>query len=103
MQAPVGERRLWGNGCGAEATRLICEYGFILRSLHSVKVEVNRYNHRATRLKERAGFRLVGRPRGALLLEGHRYDQLITALLRTEPELQHVRRFHSLTQSPGTP
>jgi RimJ/RimL family protein N-acetyltransferase len=97
----IGERALWGNGYGTEATRLICEYGFFFRSLHSIKVEVNGYNQHAIRLYERVGFQLVGRLRGVLLLDGKRYDQLIMDLLRTELELHHVGRFQGLAQGPG--
>jgi len=99
----IGERTHWGNGYGAEATRLICEYGFFFRSLYSIKVEVNGYNHRAIRLYERLGFRIVGRVRGALLLDGSRYDQVVMDLLRTELELRHVSRFQGLAQGPGAP
>jgi RimJ/RimL family protein N-acetyltransferase len=99
----IGERALWGNGYGSEATRLICEYGFFFRSLYSIKVEVNGYNHRAIRLYERLGFRVVGRLRGALLLDGRRYDQIVMDLLRTELELKLVGRFRGLAQGSGGP
>jgi RimJ/RimL family protein N-acetyltransferase len=99
----IGERGLWGKGYGTEATRLICEYGFFFRSLYGIKVEVNGYNHRAIRLYERLGFRVVGRVRGALLLNGGRYDQVVMDLLRTELELRHVGRFQGLAQAPGAP
>jgi RimJ/RimL family protein N-acetyltransferase len=92
----IGERALWGRGCGTEATRLICEYGFFFRSLHSIKVEVNGYNQRAIRLYERLGFREAGRLRGAILLNGNRYDQVIMDLLRSELPLQHVAAFGDL-------
>ena len=54
---------------------------------------MNGYNQRAIRLYERLGFRLVGRVRGALMLNGSRYDQIIMDLLRTEFELKHLDRF----------
>lgn len=92
----IGERSLWGRGYGTEATRLICEYGFFFRSLHSIKVEVNGYNRRAIRLYERLGFRAVGRLRGAILLNGNRHDQVIMDLLRSELALQHVGAFRDL-------
>jgi len=92
----IGERDLWRKGYGTEAARLICEYGFFFRSLHNIKVEINGYNQSAIRLYERLGFRLVGRVRGALVLNGVRYDQLVMDLLRTELELEHVSRFQGL-------
>ena len=92
----IGERGLWGRGLGTEATRLICEYGFFFRSLYGVKVEVNGYNHRAIGLYERLGFKSAGRIRGALVLNGRRYDQINMDLLRTELELLHVGQFEKL-------
>jgi RimJ/RimL family protein N-acetyltransferase len=99
----IGERGLWRNGYGSEATRLICEYGFFFRSLHNIKVEVNGYNQRAIRLYERLGFQLVGRLRGAVMLNGSRHDQVIMDLLGTEFELKHVSRFEGLARASSAP
>jgi RimJ/RimL family protein N-acetyltransferase len=92
----IGEREHWGKGLGTEATRLICEYGFFFRSLHSIKVEVNGYNRRAIRVYERLGFKLVGRLRDAIVMNGKRYDRVIMDLLRHELALEHVARFQDL-------
>jgi RimJ/RimL family protein N-acetyltransferase len=92
----IGERDHWGQGHGTEATRLICEYGFFFRSLHSIKVEVNGYNRRALRVYERLGFKLVGRLRDVIMMNGQRYDQVIMDLLRHELTLEHVARFEGL-------
>src|SRR6266446_2461601 len=97
----IGERGLWGKGLGTEATRLICEYGFFFRSLHSIKVEVNGYNRRAIRVYERLGFKLVGRLRDAIVMNGNRYDRVIMDLLRHELTLEHVARFQSLESQPA--
>jgi RimJ/RimL family protein N-acetyltransferase len=97
----IGERDHWGQGIGTEATRLICEYGFFFRSLHSIKVEVNGYNRRAIRVYERLGFKPVGRLRGTILMNGSRYDQVIMDLLRHELTLEHVARFQSLESASG--
>jgi RimJ/RimL family protein N-acetyltransferase len=97
----IGERDLWGKGLGTEATRLICEYGFFFRNLYSVKVEVNGYNRRAIRVYERLGFKLIGKVRGAIVLNGNRYDQVLMDLLRDELKLEHVARFESLDRDPS--
>jgi RimJ/RimL family protein N-acetyltransferase len=99
----IGERDLWGKGLGTEATRLICEYGFFFRNLYSIKVEVNGYNRRASRVYERLGFKLIGRVRGAIVLNGNRYDQVLMDLLRQELKLEHVARFESLDRGPDEP
>jgi RimJ/RimL family protein N-acetyltransferase len=92
----IGEREHWGQGHGTEAIRLICEYGFFFRSLHSIKVEVNGYNRRAIRVYERLGFKLVGRFRDVIVMNGKRYDQVVMDLLRHELTLQHVAGFENL-------
>jgi RimJ/RimL family protein N-acetyltransferase len=97
----IGEREHWGKGLGTEATRLICEYGFFFRSLHSIKVEVNGYNRRAIRVYERLGFKLVGRLRDAIVMNGIRHDRVIMDLLRHELTLEHVARFQSLDSDPA--
>ena len=97
----IGEREWRGRGCGTEATRLICEYGFFFRSLHNIKVEVNGYNLSAIKLYERLGFRTAGRIRGAIMLNGSRYDQVLMDLLRSELELKHVARFRDLEREAG--
>jgi len=92
----IGEASARGKGRGSEACRLICEYGFFFRNLHSIKAEVHAYNHPAIRVYERLGFKIAGRLRGANLLNGRRYDEVIMDLLRDELPLQHVGRFQDL-------
>ncbi len=96
MFVGIGEAKSRRKGYGTEASRLICEYGFFFRNLHSIKVEVHAYNHAARRVYERLGFRMVGRIRGANLLNNRRYDEIVMDLLRSELELRHVGRFLGL-------
>ena len=95
MFVGIGESNFRRKGFGTEASRLICEYGFFFRSLHSVKREVHEYNEAARRVYERLGFKMVGRLRGANLLNNRRYDEIIMDLLRGEFELQHVSQFRA--------
>jgi RimJ/RimL family protein N-acetyltransferase len=96
MFAGIGEAESRRNGFGTEACRLICEYGFFFRNLYSIKVEVHAYNQAAQRVYEGLGFKMAGRIRGANLLNGRRYDEIIMDILRSELELRHVDRFRSL-------
>jgi RimJ/RimL family protein N-acetyltransferase len=101
MFVGIGDLARRKRGFGTEAARLICEYGFFFRSLHSIKVEVHEYYLDATRLYERLGFKIVGRLRGANLLNNRRYDEVIMDLLHSELELRHVGRFQSLENNGG--
>jgi RimJ/RimL family protein N-acetyltransferase len=99
MFVGIGETALQRKGYGTEAGRLICEYGFFFRNLHSIKVEVHEYNGPARRVYERLGFKTVGRLRGANLLNNRRYDEIIMDLLRSEFELKHVASFQGLERA----
>ncbi|MFZ1470309.1 MAG: GNAT family protein [Paracoccaceae bacterium] len=101
MFVGIGDPARRKKGFGTEASRLICEYGFFFRSLHSIKVEVHAYNAEARRLYERLGFKIVGRLRGVNLLKSRRYDEVIMDLLHCELELRHVGRFQSLENNDG--
>jgi RimJ/RimL family protein N-acetyltransferase len=96
MFVGIGEAHHRRKGYGTETCRLICEYGFFFRNLHSIKVEVHEYNYAARRVYERLGFKTAGRLRGANLLNNRRYDEIIMDLLRGELELQHVGQFQGL-------
>lgn len=93
----IGEARDRRQGWGREACHLICDYGFLFRSLHAIKVEVHGYNLSALRMYERVGFRPAGRLRGANLLNGTRHDEVLLDLLRDE----HVALGSSLAKLGG--
>jgi len=95
----IGEMSVRRNGYGTEATRLICEYGFFFRNLHSIKLEVHDYNASAKRIYQRLGFKIVGRLRGVNLLNDRRYDEIIMDLLRSEFEPMHLGRFSVLERT----
>jgi len=101
MFVGIGEASQRGKGYGAEASRLICEYGFFFRNLYAIKVEVHAYNQPALQTYERLGFKLVGRLRGVNMLNGRRYDEVIMDLLRDEFELRYISRFTSLEPTAG--
>lgn len=80
----IGSRDFWGKGYGTEAMQLALQFAFTELNLHRVTLNVFDYNRRAIRSYEKAGFRLEGRLRGALLREGRRWDILYMGILRDE-------------------
>jgi diamine N-acetyltransferase len=70
----LGERR--GQGLGTEATRLTLDWAFNVLSLRNVLLTVNPWNAGAIRAYEKAGFKLVGRRRDALVAHGRRWDEI---------------------------
>ena len=68
----LGERR--GEGLGAEATRLVLDYGFHVLELRNVLLETLDWNAAGLAAYERAGFRRIGARRGARVSRGRRAD-----------------------------
>jgi RimJ/RimL family protein N-acetyltransferase len=71
----IGERR--GQGLGTEATRLVLDYAFHVLHLRNVLLETLEWNVAGSTAYERAGFRLVGVRRGAVISRGRPTDLVI--------------------------
>jgi diamine N-acetyltransferase len=78
----LGERR--GQGLGTDATRLTLDWAFNILSLRSVLLEVHPWNAGAIRAYEKAGFKLIGRRRDALVALGRRWDEIYMDALASE-------------------
>jgi diamine N-acetyltransferase len=71
----IGERR--NQGLGSEATRLVLDWAFTVMGLHNILLVTFSWNLPAIRAYSKAGFREIGRRRGAALTLGQRYDQVL--------------------------
>jgi diamine N-acetyltransferase len=71
----IGERR--NQGLGTEATRLTLDWGFTVLGLHNILLVTFSWNTAAIRAYEKAGFREIGRRRGAAVTFGHRFHQVL--------------------------
>ena len=80
----IGERDAWGRGLGTEATELMLEHAFDRLGLHRVGLSVFSYNLRAIRAYEKAGFRIEGRQREAILRDGRYWDEIQMGILVDE-------------------
>ncbi len=80
----IGEKEFWGKGVGLEATRLMVEYGFQRLNLHRIDLGVFADHEAAVRCYEQAGFKVEGRMREDLFLDGEYKDRLRMGLLRSE-------------------
>ncbi|MDR0531595.1 MAG: GNAT family N-acetyltransferase [Oscillospiraceae bacterium] len=70
----IGEADCRGKGYGAEAIRLLLEYGFQWLNLHNIDLTVNSENARAIACYTKVGFREYGRRHEALFFNGHYVD-----------------------------
>ena len=82
----IGEVDAWGMGYGTEATRLIVSYGFDVLGLHNIDLECYGNNPAGVKAYERAGFKHVGRRRGAKKIGRERVDIIIMDILASEVE-----------------
>ncbi len=80
----INNREDWGKGYGTEAMKLMLQFAFTEVNLYRVTLTVFEYNPRAIRSYEKAGFRVEGRLRGALLKDGKRWDVLYMGILHED-------------------
>lgn len=71
----IGERR--GRGLGTEATKLVLDWAFTVMGLHNILLVTFSWNLPAIRAYSKAGFREIGRRRGAVVTYGQRHDQVL--------------------------
>ena len=57
----IGDKDYRDNGYGAEAIRLILEYGFRYLNLHNIKLDLMEFNERALKCYKKCGFKESGR------------------------------------------
>lgn len=76
---------VFGQGYGTEITRLVIDFALDTVGLHRVSLGVYDFNLRAQRVYEKCGFSHEGRLREALRWEGCRHDELLMAILHTDP------------------
>lgn len=84
LRIRIGDRAAWSRGLGGRATRLLLGHGFAELNLQRIWLRVFDSNVRASRLYERLGFKIEGRLRQAVFLQGAYQDVLLMGLLRSE-------------------
>ena len=80
----IGDATDRGQGFGTEATRLVLDYAFTILGVYNVWLDTLAYNVGAIRAYEKAGFREIGRRRGARMLAGKRYDVVLMDCIADE-------------------
>jgi RimJ/RimL family protein N-acetyltransferase len=80
----IGDGENRGRGFGTEAVRLALDYAFSELGVQNVWLDTPAYNLAAIRAYEKAGFRVIGRRRGARVLAGQRYDVVLMDCIADE-------------------
>ena len=80
----IGAKECWNRGYGTEATRLTLQYAFDVLGLHNVGLTVYENNPGGLRAYEKAGFKVIGRRRGARRHGQQRHDEIYMDVLASE-------------------
>lgn len=80
----IGDRNYWGKGYGRDALQVLLSYGFRLRNLRRIWLNVNSDNERAVRSYKAVGFVEEGRQRQHVWSNGRYIDLVCMGLLREE-------------------
>jgi diamine N-acetyltransferase len=98
----IGERR--NQGLGTEATRLVLDWAFTVMGLHNISLVTFSWNLPAIRAYSKAGFREIGRRRGAVVTYGQRHDQVLMDAVADEfTDSVLAKQRPSNAESPGRP
>jgi len=82
----IGEEENRGRGYGAEAIRLVLDYGFKTMNLHCILLSVHADNAAAIACYKKVGFREAGRRREYIFKDGKYIDQIYMDILEHEFE-----------------
>ena len=88
----IGEKDAWGQGYGTETAELMLRHAFERLGLHRVSLSVFAFNERAIRSYQKAGFRIEGRLREAIIRDGRYWDEVQMGALREEWLAEHPVR-----------
>ncbi len=80
----IGNKKYWNRGFGTEATKLILDFGFNILNLHNIMLEVFDFNKRAIKAYQKAGFKIIGKRREAMILAGKKYDEILMDAIASE-------------------
>ena len=80
----IGEAKYRSNGYGAEAIRLVLDYGFSTLNLHNVELSLQADNERGFACYQKVGFKECGRRREATFKDGKYIDVISMDILEDE-------------------
>lgn len=80
----IGLPERWGQGIGRESVGLLCRHAFDTLGLHRLGLSCYASNARGLALYARLGFRIEGRRRDAVCIDGEWIDEIVLGLLRGE-------------------
>lgn len=80
----IGEEEYRNNGYGAEALKLLLDYGFNILNLHNISLGVFSFNERAIACYKKIGFKEYGRRHECYYLDGKYHDEIFMEVLKSD-------------------
>ncbi len=80
----IGEKEQRGKGYGAEAIRLILNYGFKTMNLHNIMLTVHADNYEGISCYKKVGFREVGRLHEWIFKDGKYVDKIYMEMMKRD-------------------
>lgn len=87
----IGEEENRSNGYGAEALRLLLDYGSNYLNLNNIMLGVRAFNERAIACYKKVGFKEYGRRRECYFLNGKYYDDIFMDILAREFKGDYIK------------
>lgn len=87
----IGEREARGKGYGAEAIRLLLDYGFNYLNLNNINLDVLSFNERAIKCYQKCGFKEYGRRRKCKFINGKYYNKVSMDILAEEFKETYIK------------
>ena len=87
----IGDKEYREKGYGAEAIRLILDYGFNYLNLNNIKLDLIEFNERAYACYKKCGFKEYGRRRKCEFINGKYYDVIGMDILAEEFRNSYIK------------
>lgn len=87
----IGEEENRSHGYGAEALKLLVEYGFRYLNLNNIMLTVKSFNERAIHCYKKVGFQEFGKRRKSYFLNGKYYDDVYMDILAEEFDGNYIK------------
>lgn len=84
MGIMIGDKDCWGKNYGIESIKLVLDYAFNKLNLHKITLGVVANHDAATKVYEKAGFKIEGRAKSQFYLNGTYLDAMYMGILRDE-------------------
>ncbi len=93
----IGDKKYWGRGYGEEVCRLLLDYAFNRLNLNKVLLGSHAPHMSAIKTFQKVGFKIEGRNRKMLMLNGKYVDRIIMGILQSE----YIKNTCKITKKPA--